>query len=280
MKPAAKHILQKLLVNDFVYKMFKPLLFVADRLKASRHDYKSAVSYAILKAEADKIFADKIVCNGPFKGLKFEREASRSGSTYAMLLGSFESEIHPFINVVTQNQYDTIYNIGCADGYYAVGFARLMPGSKIVAYDTDKVALGKAKMLAQQNNVQPQITFLGTFYPADVNNINVEKKSLFIIDCEGAERNLFTKENVGSLVNADLIIEMHINIYPDLEDYLTEIFEATHNITTVGSVDDHLKARTYTFPEMDGLDYSLKHFITEERAIFMQWIMLSSKNPA
>ena len=280
MKSTSKSFLQKLLVNDFLYKIYQPFLFVAERLKASRSNYLNGSRYGLLKAEADKIFASKTVCNGPFKGMQFDREAGLSGSTYAMLLGSFESEIHPFIYATLQKHYDHVYNIGCADGYYAVGFARLMPASIIHAYDLDKRALVKAQKLATQNALQHNIVFSGTFFPGDVNEVDVNKRSIFIVDCEGAERNIFTKENVGKLVNADLIIEMHINIYPDLEDYFTAIFEATHNITIVDSVDDHLKAKNYSFDQIDGLDYSLRHFITEERGIFMQWIILSSKNLA
>ena len=280
MKSIAKYILQNLLVNDFVYKIFQPLLFVAERLKASRHNYLNSVTYLSLKADADKIFVSRIVCNGPFKGLHFDREDNVSGSTYAMLLGSFESEIHPFINAVMQKEYDHVYNIGCADGYYAIGFARSMPGSAVYAFDSNKLAITKAQTLATQNMLQNKINFFGTFYSSTVQLVNINKKSLFIVDCEGAERNIFTKENVDKLVNADLIIEMHINIYPDLEDYFTAIFEATHFISIVNSVDDHLKAKNYLFPEIDGLNYSLRHFITEERSIFMQWIMLRSKNLA
>ena len=66
MKSTSKHILQKLLVNDFMYNLLKSFLFVADRLKASRYNYLNAYQYARLKAAVDKIFADKIVCNGPF----------------------------------------------------------------------------------------------------------------------------------------------------------------------------------------------------------------------
>jgi hypothetical protein len=280
MKSTSRHFLQKLLVNDYVYKILTPFLFIAERLKASRYDYLNAPAYAALKARADKIFADKVVCNGPFKGLKFDREAGQSGSTYAMLLGSFESEIHPHIYAASQRQYDALYNIGCADGYYAAGFARLMPGTTIYAFDTDKRALAMAKKLAMQNEVQDAIHFAGTFYAQNVEQVNPEKRSLFIVDCEGAERNIFTRENVGKLIHADLIIEMHINIYPDLEEYFTALFGATHHIAIVNSVDDHLKAKTYNYPQLDGLDYNLKYFITEERAIFMQWIILSSKKLA
>ena len=73
---------------------------------------------------------------------------------------------------------------------------------------------------------------------------------------------------------------MHINIYPDPDEYFTSIFAATQHITFVNNVDGHLEAKTYTFPQIDGLNYALRHFITEERAIFMQWNILSFKNLA
>jgi hypothetical protein len=280
MKSTSKYIVQKLLVNDITYKIFQPFLFVAERLKASRANYLNAASHAALQSKAEKIFADKVVCNGPFRGMKFDRKAEISGSTYAMLLGSFESEIQPFILRAGKKKYNVIYNIGCADGYYAVGFAHLMPGTVIYAYDSDKAAISRAQQLAARNFSRHNIRFLGTFYPGYIRDVDPEKKSLFIVDCEGAERSIFTKENSASLVNADLIIEMHINIYPDLEEYFTGIFGATHHITVVDSLDDHLKAKFYSFLQIDGLDYALRRFITEERAIFMQWIILCSKNTA
>ena len=95
MKSTSKHILQKLLAKNFIYNLLKPFLFVAERLKASRYNYLNAYQYACLKAAVDKIFADKIVCNGPFNCIKFDRKAILSGSNYIMLLGSFQSEIHP-----------------------------------------------------------------------------------------------------------------------------------------------------------------------------------------
>ena len=45
-------------------------------------------------------------------------------------------------------------------------------------------------------------------------------------------------------------------------------------------MDNHSKAKTYLFPQTDGLNYTLKHFITEERAICMQLNILSFKNIA
>ena len=73
---------------------------------------------------------------------------------------------------------------------------------------------------------------------------------------------------------------MHINNYPDPEEYFISIFAATHHITLVNSVDNHSKAKTYSFPQTDGLNYALRRFITEERAICMRWNILSFKNIA
>lgn len=279
MKSKTKHILQKLLVNDFAYRLSRPFLFIAKRIEASRANYLNEPSNKVLKASAEKIFVKKIVCNGPFKGLKFDMEATSTGSTYAMLLGSFESEIHPYIDDAKNKNYEMVVNIGCADGYYAVGLAKMLPLVRVFAYDTDRQALLAAQRVAQQNEVHKRITFLGTFTATTLNEIDDEKRALFIVDCEGAEREIFRRENVHRLVHADLIIEMHINIYPELADYFTALFESTHHITIVDSVDDHIKARSYLFPEIAGLDYQLRRFITEERAIFMQWIVLSAKNP-
>ena len=201
MKSTSKHILQKLLVNDFKCNLFKPFLLVADRFKVSKYNYLNASLYARLKAAVNKIFADKIVCNGPLKGLKFDREATLSGSTYTMLLGSFQSEIHPFIYAARQKHYDDVYNVGCADGYYAVGFARSISGSTIYAFDSDKLAIIKSQKQASQNGCQNNITFFGTFYPENLKRVFTKNKSLLIVDCEGVEKiHLQKKKCLNSLM--------------------------------------------------------------------------------
>jgi len=41
------------------------------------------------------------------------------------LLGFYEQPLQPYIEQVIQTGYPTIINIGCAEGYYAVGLAHL-----------------------------------------------------------------------------------------------------------------------------------------------------------
>jgi hypothetical protein len=277
MKRTIKNVLQKVFVNDIVYKLYGPFIYVTDRIKASRVNYITKARSKELTALADEIFADKIICNGPFKGLKFSSTASLASSTYSKLLGSYESEIHPFIDQVLQNKYKVVINIGCDDGYYALGFAKYLKGTPVKAYDINKAALIKAYDLSVKNELQNQISFFGGFFSGDIEKLDAHVKALFLVDCEGEEKHIFTKLNVHKLINADLIIELHINVYPDLENYFREIFAATHHIKIANSLDDHLKAMQYSYPQINGLNYDLRRFITQERDVFMQWMFLTAK---
>ncbi len=277
MNPGIKKIFQKIFVNDISYKILSPLLYLSGRLKASRENYLQASDEEKLRVEADKIFADKFVRHGPFKGMLFSTAYSPASSTYAKLLGSYESEIHPFISALLQKKHELVVNIGCDDGYYALGLAKANPATRVLAYDSNKAAVTMASGLAHQNNLEQRITFGGTFRADDISEMEDGLNALFIVDCEGAERQIFTAENVSKLKQADLVIELHLHLYPDLEDYLRNIFSATHEVEIVNSIDDHIKAREYHYPEIEGLSYQLRKYITQERDIFMQWMLLTAK---
>ncbi len=277
MKGTAKKILQKLLVNDVSYKILSPLIYIGDRLKASRINYKNAGNDERLEAAAKNIFFAETVCNGPFKGLHFTSGGSTASATYAKLLGSYESEIHPFIQKVIQRKYDGIINIGCDDGYYALGLARLMPGLKVKAYDSNPGAIEIARELVIINDMAGQVIFGGAFSASDIEKLKIDERIFFIVDCEGEERNIFTPHTVSRLRNADILVELHLHIHPDLEAYFRELFRETHHIEIVNAIDDHLKARDYDYPETANVSYELKRFITREREMFMQWMLLSAK---
>jgi hypothetical protein len=64
-----------------------------------------------------KEFGD-IVQSGPFKGMEILPESSwADGDRLPKLLGSYESELHRWISQIPTRHYDTILDIGCAEGY-------------------------------------------------------------------------------------------------------------------------------------------------------------------
>ena len=81
--------------------------------------------------------------------------------------------------------YERIVDIGCAEGYYAVGLALRMPGTRIFAFDINEKAQAACRNLATLNGVSDRVTVGGLFSGADFADYG---GSCVICDIEGAER--------------------------------------------------------------------------------------------
>ena len=273
-----KRFIQKMLVNDVCWKVISPFVWLSDRLKASRVNYKEYPVQSALLKKATKIFHSRIVLHGPFKGMNLGNINPGGSSVFAKLLGSYESEIHPFILDAFKNNYQHIINIGCDEGYYAVGFALKCPGAKVSAYDISPSAISNCAALAKLNGVEDRMNFLGRYIPDYNRQIVQSVKTLFLVDCEGDERFIFTEAYLPYFTQADIIVEAHIHTDPEVVIYLEKLFNKTHDIMILNSLDDHLKALQYNYPETDELNYEMRRFITEERTVFMQWLYIKSKH--
>jgi hypothetical protein len=79
------------------------------------------------------------VQSGPFAGMRFLPKTPDS-CLMPKLLGCYEADLHRHVVAALDRGYDTVINIGCAEGYYAVGFARLLPAIEVCAFDTEVAA--------------------------------------------------------------------------------------------------------------------------------------------
>ncbi len=52
-----------------------------------------------------------------------------------MLLGTFEQELFDVISRIIEVKPKTIVNVGCAEGYYAVGLSRALPETNVIAFE-------------------------------------------------------------------------------------------------------------------------------------------------
>jgi hypothetical protein len=104
------------------------------------------------------------VLGGPFAGMAYVSEASE-GALVPRLLGTYEDELHPYLRAFAAEGLDTVIDVGCAEGYYAVGLARLMPEVTVQAYDIDEKARRACAGLAEQNGVAPRVIIGGEFAP-------------------------------------------------------------------------------------------------------------------
>ncbi|MCM8804977.1 MAG: 50S ribosomal protein L11 methyltransferase [Candidatus Omnitrophica bacterium] len=243
-----------------------------------------------LKKEKEREIIEKLkiltpelkVINGPFKDIKYSKLKSICSTLAPKLLGTYEAELHDIIEGICKTKYSVIINIGCAEGYYAVGFAKRFPEAKIYAFDIDDEALNLCYENAIINRVNDRI-ILGKYFSLEkINEIKFNGDGLIFSDCEGAERYYFYKdtENWKTLVDKfDLLIEVHEGYVPGTTKYLIDLFSETHIIKKILSVDDLLRPYIFDCKFLENIDREEKiKLMSEERAYQILWLFMVRKS--
>ncbi len=169
--------------------------------------------------------------SGPFAGMKYIREACGS-AIIPKLLGSYELELHDTVYKIISREPQVIVDIGCAEGYYAVGFAGLLPDVKIYAYDINPVARANCAQLASLNGVTNRVIVRGKCDSDELQSLPLDG-AVVICDCEGYELELLDPVKVPELSRAILLVELHDCFVPGLSDKLLERFKDTHDISLI-----------------------------------------------
>ena len=224
------------------------------------------------------IFSGMTVLHGAFAGMKYPELVSRGSALFPKLLGSYEKEIEPLIQKICSKHYTEIVDIGCAEGYYAVGLAMRINNAKVFAFDTNIKAIRSCSKMAELNGVAERFN-TGKFCDGKtLINLPLTEKALIVSDCEGYEKKLFNKDNVPFLSCHDLLIEVHDCIDIEISSYLRELFESTHYIEVYSSIDDIKKAQQYSYRELEGLSLEAKkQLLSEGRPAIMEWFYMTAK---
>lgn len=172
-----------------------------------------------------------VVLDGPLKGLDFPAQ-SAEGCHIPKLLGCYEQPLLPYIEEAIQADYPLILNIGCAEGYYAVGMARRMTKTLVMAYDLNQHAQQVCAELAVKNHVQERVSVGALFKAEDFARFS-DQRVLVLCDIEGGEHDLLNPAVAPTLSNMDLIVESHECLIPGITQDLINRFAATHDIKVV-----------------------------------------------
>jgi SAM-dependent methyltransferase len=157
----------------------------------------------VIQWEMARLYGGRVQ-HGPFAGMSFLDH----GSHIPKLLGCYEHELHPFFEAAIGSGYEDVVNIGCAEGYYAVGLALRMPGARIHAFDTDPRARQLCAEVAARNGVAERVQIGERFGPDRFEEF-AGRRAFFLIDIEGDELDLLGKLPREALRDFDLIIECH-----------------------------------------------------------------------
>lgn len=207
---------------------------------------------------------------GPFAGMHYG--TAGGWDLASKLIGSYEAELHQELERLIASGYDRVINVGCAEGYYAVGLGLRLPEAEIWAFDIDDRSQALCRRLAAENGVGHRVHVDGLCTPRHLGSLIVGR-TLLVVDIEGAELSLLDPVATPELTEADLIVEFHDFIDPSISATLTRRFAATHTCKLVNSVprDPGHYDELRSLPWRDQVDA-----VDERRPGVMQWSILQS----
>lgn len=171
------------------------------------------------------------VLGGPFAGTLYT-EYSASSVLGPKLVGTYEIEIAGWIETAVKARYVRILDIGCAEGYYAIGFARRIPEAQVIGFDLDATALAVCRRHAELNGVERRLILEPSCTHSKLEQLIVGRTLIFC-DIDGGERELLDPSAVPALRKADLIVETHDARSPGITAELVDRFRTSHDIEIV-----------------------------------------------
>jgi len=267
--------------RSFFWNLLQATLLPAARYaKQARAASVHVRPYGDMSGLARLISPDLLVRNGVFKDMRYPEMKAIGSSLLPKILGSYEREIQPVIERICRKAYVGVIDIGCAEGYYAVGLARRITGAMVYAFDTSSEALRLCREMARVNLVADRVI---TGLDCDIGvlrSLPLAGRTLIISDCEGYEKYLFTKDSVPFFQHHDLLIEVHDFLDIQISSQIRTLFAATHDLECFESIDDIQKALRYDYPELKALDLATrKEVLAERRPAIIEWFYLQSRHP-
>lgn len=170
---------------------------------------------------------------GPFAGLKLPPKAVLASSNCAALVGTYEMELHPWLERLAPGKYERLLDIGSAEGYYAIGMA-LRTGSRVDAFDTASVARRLCRSTARLNAVS-HLVRVHSFCSRRTLLSLTGLRCFILSDCEGYETQLFSEDVISALTGSDFVIELHDGAAPagTTRELLKARFRTTHRVQVI-----------------------------------------------
>ncbi len=226
---------------------------------------------------AKKICPDLTVGKGPFTGLKYPSYPfpfEASSTVLPKLVGSYEEELHGIVSKIQGSKYKTIINIGCEEGYYAVGLARNNPKTNVIGYDLNKAALRFCEKMSHLNGVGNMTTI--SHMSAAQFNRKITGKTFILCDCEGCEFGVLNPLITPRLKKADILVEIHDSMFLPVSKVIAKRFSKTHTLKIINF--DSSTRKKAAYKNKSKLSKKEQIIATDERRFeHMQWYYLHSK---
>jgi hypothetical protein len=199
------------------------------------------------------------VRTGPFAGLTFPDWGLTGVDGFSpKIVGCYEQELHDAVTAAIAAVPPVVVNVGSAEGYYAVGLARELPQSTVIAYDTDAGRIDRLRAIADYNDAVVDARPHAATHASLRDDL--VPGSLLVVDCDGPEGELLEPAAVPVLTQCRVIVEVHDLLVPGVSARLIAAFSPTHTIESIASsprwIDD--------YPELGDLPYVTKQLAISE----------------
>ncbi len=185
--------------------------------------------YYVMNLAAAK--THRTVQSGPFRGMRHTGETYLSAIT-PKLLGIYERELHDCIEEAINFPFQTVVDIGAAEGYYVVGLAMRMPNAQVIAFEMVSEAREFLARMVKLNKVESRVTIKELCTSRDLSAIlKTSGSALVICDAEGGEALLLDPIRVPELKDCYIVVELHDYLVGGVSEEIRERFTATHSIT-------------------------------------------------
>ena len=223
------------------------------------------------------------VLAGPFKDKAYITSTGK-GSLASKWIGVYESELSHVVDEIIQKSPSVIIDVGSAESYYGVEFARTLPRAHIYAFDSSP----RGRRILRQMmhlNACTNITVGGLCDHRRLNaTIARSPTALVVGDTEGAALQLLDPVNAPAIVHADILVECH-RIGDEspfhTAEHLMSRFEASHLVEQINSRDLDISKLGTLHPSLASSAPDGLHTITNEGRGEPQcwlWMRVKSKH--
>ena len=217
------------------------------------------------------------IMTGPFRGMKYLGEAHESVLP-PKLLGCYERELHPVFEAYRAEPLDLVIDVGAAEGYYAVGVVFSGLASRAIAYEALPEGADLLRKVARLNRVDDRVSVNGLCRPEDLQAelaVANPKRTLVIVDVEGAEDLLLDPARVPALADTSILVELHDFIVAGVTERIRERFRATHTIVRFDQQERTLSENLCQTWLVRQLPTSIRlRILSEKRARPMHWFWM------
>ena len=198
-----------------------------------------------------------------------------------MLIGTWELELFPVISKILKKKFSTVFVVGAAEGYYAVGFSQYFTNTNIFAFEKQydyREKLEKLKILNNSQNVHVEGNCNSNMLKSHLQLGG--DNPLLICDIEGGEIELLKLRLIPELAKTELLVEVHEMYVKNCQKRLLDEFKDTHNHTIIYGKERHINdlPNSCRILSFFASETTVTNLMNEGRPYPMNWIWFKPIN--